>query len=365
VARAAALLAALLIACASPPPLPSVPAWDAPGGAGAVADDERALWTEAKEGVEKLEPEDFVEDEALLRYLDSVLAALLPPGVSPEMPPSRVRVLRTAELNAGALPDGTVLLSTSFLAAIADEAQLAALLGHELAHLLRRHSLVEHRYERLSGSTVRRMEVSRQLEDEADALGLALLERAGYEPRAVLEMLALIADDDAERSLYPQFESHPFVTERMRALRGKIPRSAPEHGRRDAARYEAAVLGVLLVAAEEELEEGELERAEAAIERHLRLRPDSGRAWYLEAERQRRIERDGRRAPAARRAYERAVELAPDDPDALRALGFLCRETGETERARTLLGDYLRVAPDAPDRKLIERYLDESRPGGP
>lgn len=354
-----ALLAAGLAACASPVPFPVVPAWDEPGAAAALADDERTLWAEATTGLGKLETDALVEDEALLRYLDSVLAALLPP-VAPEMPPSRVRVLRTAERNAAALPDGTVLISTSFLAALADEAQLAALLGHELAHLLRRHSLVEHRFERLSGSTVRRMELSRALEDEADAVGLALVERAGYEPRAVLEMLERIAEDDsAGRGRYPQFESHPFVPERMRALRGKIPRRAPEQGRRDAARYEAAVTDLLLDAAEQELDAGNLARAEAAIQRHLRLRPDSGRGWYLEAERERRSAREGRRAPAARRAYERAVELAPDDPDALRALGFLCRESGETARARELLGAYLRAAPDAPDRKWIERYLRE------
>jgi tetratricopeptide (TPR) repeat protein len=173
-------------------------------------------------------------------------------------------------------------------------------------------------------------------------------------------MLELIAEDDsAGRGRYPQFESHPFVPERMRALRGKIPRRAPEQGRRDAARYEAAVTDLLLDAAEQELDAGNLARAEAAIQRHLRLRPDSGRGWYLEAERERRSAREGRRAPAARRAYERAVELAPDDPDALRALGFLCRESGETARARELLAAYLRAAPDAPDRKWIERYLRE------
>ena len=61
-----------------------------------------------------------------------------------------------------------------------------------------------------------------------------------------------------------------------------------------------------------------------------------------------------------REAYERAVALAPDDPDALRALGFLCREFGEAERSRELFRRYLAAAPDAKDRKLIERYLGEA-----
>lgn len=293
-----------------------------------------------------------------------MLAALRPGGLPPEAPKSRVRVLRTAERNAAALADGTVPVSTSFLAALADEAQLAALLGHELAHQLARHTLIERRFETLSASTVRRMELSRALEEEADRTGLERIEHAGYEPRAVIEMLELISEDDAEtRGPYPQFESHPFVRERIRALRGLVPRAAPE-GRREAARYEAAIADLLLVAAEIELEEGQLERADAAIDRHLRLRPESGRGWYWKAEHERRVAREGRHAPAARRAYERAVELAPDDPDALRALGFLYRESGEPERARALFGRYLSVAPDAADRKLIERYLGEDPASG-
>ncbi len=75
------------------------------------------------------------------------------------------------------------------------------------------------------------------------------------------------------------------------------------------------------------------------------------------AEHARLTEREGRRSATARRHYERAVELAPEDPDAVRALALLCREDGDLERARPLFATYLRVAPQAPERKLIERYL--------
>lgn len=359
-ARAGATLLALLaLACVTPIPYPAVPAWNEPGAALAIEDDERALWAEAARELAKLEEDDaLLEDAPLEAYLDGVLAALLPEGLPAEAPKSRVRVLRSGERNAAALADGTVLVSTSFLAALADEAQLAALLGHELAHQLGRHILIERRFEQRSASTVRRMELSRALEEAADRTGLELVERAGYEPHGVIEMLELISQDDAEtRGPYPRFESHPFVPERIRALRSLVPRAAREQGRREAPRYEAAIADALLVAAEIELKEGRLARAEAAVDRHLRLRPESGRGWYWKAEHERRVAKEGRHAPAARRAYERAVELAPEDPDALRALGFLCRESGEPDRARALFGRYLSAAPDAADRKLIERYL--------
>jgi predicted Zn-dependent protease len=359
----AGLLAGLALACASPPPpTPAVPAWNAAPAPIVVADDERALWADAHRDLEKLEKEhSLLADEKLEGYLDGVLAGLLPPGLPPEMPAPRVRVLRAVERNAGAMADGTVLVSTSFLAALADESQLAALFGHELTHLLARHSLIDRRYEAETASTVQRLELSRAQEDEADRQGLELMERAGYEPRGALETLSLLAEDDTvARGTNPRFESHPFITVRVRTVRRAV--SGLEPGRREQERYENAIADVLLVAAEGELEAGLLDRANAAIDRHLRLRPGSGRGYYWKAEHERRVAKEGRRSPEARRAYERAVELAPDDPDALRALGFLCRETGQPERARELLGHYLSVAPDAADRKLIQRYLGSEAP---
>ena len=357
------LLAALAFACVSPPPPPpAVPAWNAAPPPIVVEDDERALWAEAQRDFEKIEEEKLlVDDEPLTQYLDGVLAAILPAGLPPEMPKARVRVIRSAERNAGAMPDGMVLVSTSALAALADEAQLAGLFGHELAHVLARHGLIERRFEKVSASTVQRMEVSRAQEDQADRLGLELMQNAGYEPRGVLETLTLLSEDDpAANWANRRFESHPFMSSRIQTLRGLVP--ATEEGRREVARYENAIADVLLVAAETELEADLLERADAAIDRHLRLRPESGRGYYWKAEHERRVAKEGRRAPAARQAYERAVELSPDDPDALRALAFLCRESGEPERARELFGHYLSVAPDAADRKLIERYLGQDAP---
>jgi predicted Zn-dependent protease len=326
-----------------------------------VGEEERALWAEAQRELARLRAEDqLVEDAELSAYLDSVLAALLP-ELAEEAPRPRAFVLRSPERNAGATADGMVFVSTSFLAALEDEAQLAALLGHEIAHFLARDSLADQRFAKVSSSTVQRMELSRDQEERADRLGLELMRTAGYDPAGVLRMLELLEQDDAAaRGPYPRFESHPFVPDRIRALRRQLAREALP-GRREIERYEEAIADadLLLVAAEIELEAGLLDRANAAIDRHLRLRPGSGRGYFLKAEHERRIAREGRRAPAARSAYERAVELAPDDPDALRALGFLCRETGERQRAMELFGRYLRVAPDAADRKIIERYLGE------
>jgi predicted Zn-dependent protease len=360
---ALSLLAAL--ACARPAPTPALPGWHQSGGAPLrVEEDERALWQEAQREYEKLEEgEELLEDDMLAHYLEQIVAELLPAGLPAEMPAPRPLVIRSADRSAGASADGTLLISTSLLAAIADEAQLAAVLGHELAHLLARHSLIAARYEKTSFSTTARMKLSRRQEVEADQLGLELMQKAGYDPQAAIEMLALLEADGSELRGKPRFQSHPFLADRIHALRFQGFAAAGAGGRREATRYEEAIAEpLLLVAAEIELAAGQIERANAAITRHLRLRPESGRGYYFKGEYARRVAKQGRHSPRARRAYERAVELAPDDPDALRALGFLCRESGEPERARALFGHYLRVAPDAADRKLIERYLRVDEP---
>lgn len=355
-----ALLASLACACASSPSAPQLPAWHEGGGSEVVVEEEeRALWAEAGQRLEKLDETDLLlEEEPLSHYLHGVLGALLPEGLPPGAPTPSVHVLRSVEWSAGASPDGMILVSTSLLAALANEAQLAALFGHELAHVLLRHSLAGKRFAAISASTVERMRLSRAQEESADRLGLDLLQKAGYDAGEALGMLAVLGRDE-KRGLYPEFESHPVIPDRIRTLRRMVPPDAAAAARRETERYEDAIAGLLLVAAETELEAGLLDRADTAIARHLRLRPDSGRGYFLKAEHERRVAREGRRSPAARRAYERAVELAPDDPDALRALGFLCREAGEGARARELLSNYLRVAPDARDRKIIERYLGE------
>ena len=112
--------------------------------------------------------------------------------------------------------------------------------------------------------------------------------RGLFSPRGALETLTLLAQDDTvARGTNPRFESHPFITERIRTVRWAVSGLAP--GRREPERYENAIADVLLVAAQGELEAGLLERANAAIDRHLRLRPESGRGYYWRAEHERRV----------------------------------------------------------------------------
>jgi hypothetical protein len=358
-ARFAVLAATLCVAfaCVTPAPsVPAVPAWnDAAASRGVVGDDERALWRRAEEMHAELDAEALFEDAGLDAYVAGVLHALLPSPLPDAAPKPRAFVVHSTDLQAGTSPNGAIYLSLGLLAALENEAQLAALLGHELGHFLGRHSLIEQRYERLSNSTVERANLSRAHEHEADHTGLELMRAAGYAPAEAPHLLALMRSEDySNRTPHPAWESHPYVEARVQRLEESI--RPGEDGKREAARYEAAVADSLDEAVQLELDERMLPRARETLARYQRLRPDSGRGFYLKAEIE-RLAPGGRSAPAVRKAYERAVELAPEDPDALRALGLLCRDLGDAPCARELLARYLRAAPAADDRKLIERYI--------
>jgi len=355
----AALLAA---ACAAVPRVPPTPGWDQLRDDEVVVDElERTMWERSVQSLAPLRPL-LIADPRLDTYVQRVLTRITPGPLPTGAPTPAVHIIRASDRFAAALPNGAILVTTSYLAALDNEAQLAGLLGHEVAHFLGRHAFIERRYAATSSSTVLRMRLSRKHEDAADAAALALVRRAGYDPREVVAMLALAEEDDqAGRTAVPEWEGHPYMADRLQTLRrdlAGIDATGTVVGRET---YEEAIADILVVAAEAELASRHFDRARTIIDRHLRLRPASGRGYFLLAEHARMTEPDGYRSPTARHHYERAVELAPRDPDAVRALGLLYRETGDHERARPLFRTYLRIAGAAPDRKLIERYLAESR----
>jgi predicted Zn-dependent protease len=354
------VVVAVAVGCPTAPPAPQVVAWNEPGAAGIILDDEeRDLREKARFVVVELEKAQLlVVNVQLAGYLNGVLTRLLPGGLPADAPPLEVRVVSAVDRTAAALANGTIIITTSYLAVLEDEAQLAAVLGHEVAHVLGRDMARQTRYSTVSHSTVERMRLSRSLEETADLRGLGLMRRAGYDPRQAIRALSLVeADDSASRIGVHAWESHPFVAERMATLRGEIGSVSESEVVRAQERYESAIVDVLLLAAEAELDARRLDRARLAIDRHLRLRPNSGRGHLLLAEHARLTEREGRRSPVARQRYERAVELAPDDPATLRALAVLYREDGDHVRARALFTRYLQVAKDPPDRRLVQRYL--------
>lgn len=157
------------------------------------------------------------------RYLNQVGQALARFSERPETWGGyRFLILDSAEVNAFAAPGGFVFVTRGLLRLTRNEAELAAVLAHEIAHIEQEHGLKAIRKDRLATAVVgigsdaaqtfggsRLQELSAAFEDsiadltktivnsgysretefEADASALAILTRAGYPPQALLTML--------------------------------------------------------------------------------------------------------------------------------------------------------------------------------
>lgn len=178
-----------------------------------------------------------------LETLLNRLASRLAPKPTDDYIRYRVHLLRDVTPNAFALPDGQVYVNTGLLAVLENEAQIAAVLAHEVTHTAGHHGILSYRSVRRKAITSMALGpltlgvgdyflarsvfgYSRELEDEADRLGARRLVQAGYDPRQVIRMLELLDDDpEGERpaAKSTKWSTHPELQARSAATRAMLP----------------------------------------------------------------------------------------------------------------------------------------------
>jgi predicted Zn-dependent protease len=154
--------------------------------------------------------------------------------------PWEFTLLDSDVVNAFAMPGGKVFMSMGLARKMTNEAQLAGVLGHEVGHVAARH--VNDRFSRAMGTQIGAVIIGavlgseqigqlagsfgeiatkgfdRDQESESDELGMWYMERAGYNPigmRQVMEILASLAGEGRE----PEFLStHPYPETRIKLI---------------------------------------------------------------------------------------------------------------------------------------------------
>jgi predicted Zn-dependent protease len=190
-------------------------------------------------------------DPALLARVRRISERLIPQTAvfRPDAPawPWDVNVQSTAELNAYCMPGGRIMVYSGLVEKLGlSDAELAAVIGHEMAHALREHTrervsrayaqgLVLAGVAALTGLGQAATELagrvsdvtfqlphSRAQEEEADVIGLELMARAGYDPDAAVSVWRKMAA--SETSAPPQFLStHPSSGSRIEDLQARVP----------------------------------------------------------------------------------------------------------------------------------------------
>lgn len=176
----------------------------------------------------------------------------------------RFTLLDSQEINAFALPGGYIYITRGLLAYLNNEAELAAVLGHEIGHVTARHGVRQHSAATATGvlaailasqagvqgagdvlnaiGTALVRGYGREHELESDRLGAEYLARGGYDPLAMLEVIRVLKDqevydrelakrEDREPRVYHGvFSTHPDNDTRLQQVVGRAKRLQKQNG---------------------------------------------------------------------------------------------------------------------------------------
>jgi predicted Zn-dependent protease len=184
-----------------------------------------------------------IQDDALNRYVQKVGAAMVPNTHRPQMPYT-FRVLNANYINAYTFPGGSVGITRGILLSLASEAELSALIGHELGHVNARHAALQQSKGVLTQSVVGGLSVylgtkseaygniaaqlgmlgagallarySRDNEREADRLGMEYMVKSGYGTDGFVALMAMLnsLNKGGASAVSLLFATHPMSQER-------------------------------------------------------------------------------------------------------------------------------------------------------
>lgn len=199
-------------------------------------------------------------DARLQEYVDRVGQKLAAGSERPDLAWT-FRVVDDPVVNAFALPGGHVYVTRGLMTHLTSEAQLAAVIGHEIGHVTARHAVTQMSKARiariglfagavlspaLAGYAARSLDVlflkySRDDERQADDLGLRYMYAQGYDPREmprVFEVLRRVSQGK-EGDRIPAWQStHPSEEERIRTIGGEVARLGKDFSGRAVSREE-------------------------------------------------------------------------------------------------------------------------------
>lgn len=346
--------------------------------------DERGLWMMVDEVERKLRDSPFVvTDPALNAYVRAILCR----AVGTERCSAvRVYVMRVPDFNATMLPNGAMQVWTGLLLRVCNEAELAAVLGHEFAHFEERHSLARFQLARrntdiatwagmMGGRTGSAVAISaiggifsytRDQERAADIKSVGYLATSPYRVAAFADIWArLLDEDDATAAGRRQksrryrsagfFASHPSSLERVSYLRTQAAQ-LPGTGIENAAEYRAA-----LAAWWPRLIDDQIKRNDLAGTDYLLMRL-AANGWTPDLLLARgdlyRARGNPRDLMTAAGFYRQAMAMGGTAPELWRGLGLALLRGSDPAEGKAALTSYLAKRPGAADAALITALVE-------
>ncbi len=344
----------------------------------AIDTDEGGLWAMMDREEGRLRRSPFLLQAPDLReYVHDIVCRL----AGDHCPDVRVYLMRTPWFNASMAPNGMMQVWSGLLLRVENEAQLAAVLGHELGHYLARHSVDNLRDAKTRGAFGTFMAAfgvvglvaqvaamagafgySREQENDADRIGAALMARAGWDPAEaskVWENLLLeisARPNGAAESV--MFATHPNPVERQQRLIALarelgVGESGIERWREHTRAYRSMWLM-------DEIKRGQHEESIALFTRMLTAHAEQPDVAFARGEVRRLRAQEGD-LDAAVADFQAAIRSGAAPAEVYRSVGLIHYNRGETEIARGEFEQYLALAPTAPDAPMIKSYLEEMK----
>ncbi len=165
--------------------------------------------------------------------------------------PFTIKVIDSDEVNAFALPGGFFYVNKGLILAADNEAEVAGVMAHEIAHVTARHAMENQAKGMIAeglmlagaiflgglggmlinqagqfGALLGFMKFNRNAESEADMLGVQYMWAAGYDPNAMSTMFEKLAAKNKKKpgTISKLFESHPQSVDRLNATRELVER---------------------------------------------------------------------------------------------------------------------------------------------
>lgn len=316
----------------------------------------------------------YTLDPELTIYVRNLGNKLARVSDRPDLPYEFV-ILNNSVPNAWALPSGKIAVNRGLLIELEDEAQLAAVIGHEIVHAAARHgakrmqsgmivsagmaglglALKDHDYQEvLLGGAVLATNLtlarySRENELESDDYGMRYMSRAGYDPQAAVELQQTFVRLSRGREsswLSGLFASHPPSQERVDANRQHAGTLSGNYRGREA--YQKAI-GRLLRTREAYrkhdegralLAKGEARKAADLATEALKIEPEEALFYALRGEARQKLGQQNE----ALKDFDKAVALNPEyfghylnRGQALQAAGRLSPAESDLRKANALL----------------------------
>lgn len=189
-----------------------------------------------------------VSDQRILNYVTSLGKKLAASSERPDLPWS-FEVVDSGILNAFALPGGKVFISRGLMIRMTNEAQLAAVLGHEIGHVTAQHIGQQMSRQKLivagagvlqgaAGATVGEswskwagviggaggklylLKFGRDQESQSDSLGLRYMTKHGYDPQGMIQLMEILAA--AGGGGMEILQTHPLSETRIQRIKSEI-----------------------------------------------------------------------------------------------------------------------------------------------